>query len=206
MRALPCVLVSMFLCAPASSQGILEVLVHSQSMRLAALTPADADSPRAAIVKASFDRLAAQYGAGRDLDVRIVNGPIVAECVHGRTIVANESLAEQPEGVRLFVLAHEIGHAVLGHWQKLGELYLRHIPGAVVPENTDPVAGALGREASQLAHQHELEADAFAYSVIRALGYDIDTAFAVLRLQGVQADTATHPGTRKRLAHLRSLH
>jgi Zn-dependent protease with chaperone function len=175
-------------------------------MRLAAVTPAAADSPRAAVVRASFDRLASQYGAGLELDVRIVNGPIVAECLHGRTIVANESLAEQPEGVRLFVLAHEIGHAVLGHWDKLAALYQRHIPGAVVPENTDPVAGALGREASQLSHEHELEADAFAYSVIRALGYDLDTAFAVLRLQGVQADTATHPGTRKRLAHLRSLH
>lgn len=206
MRSLSCLLLSLLLCTPAWPQGILEVLERSQAIRLAALTPAAADSPRAAVVRASFERLVAQYGGGHELEVRVVNGPIVAECVHGRTIVANESLADQPEGVRLFVLAHEIGHAVLGHWQRLGELYLRHIPGAVVPENTDPVAAALGRDASLLAHEHELEADAFAYSVIRALGYGIDTAFAVLRLQGVQADTATHPGTRKRLAHLRSLH
>mgnify|MGYP002149795662 CR=1 FL=1 len=34
----------------------------------------------------------------------------VAETLNGRTVVANESLALMPEGVRLFVLAHELGH------------------------------------------------------------------------------------------------
>lgn len=190
--------------SPLRAQSILEVLERSQAARMAQLAPA-ADGARAAAVKASFARVAARVPGGPEVALQVVHGAIVAECVHGRTIVANESLADEPEAVRLFVLAHELGHAVLGHWQKMGALYAKYIPGEVIPQTTDAVAGELGREASALSHAHELEADRFAWHIVRSLGYDIDSVMAVFRLRGVQPDTATHPGTRKRVAHLRSL-
>ena len=40
---------------------------------------------------------------------------------------------------------------------------------------------------------------------MRSLGFAIDNAFALLTRQGVQHDSATHPGTRRRLAQLRML-
>ena len=45
----------------------------------------------------------------------------------------------------LSLLAHEIGHVVSDHWQQMGGLYRRWIPGEVTPSQTEPVAGSLGR-------------------------------------------------------------
>jgi hypothetical protein len=138
------------------------------------------------------------------VELRVVTGSTVAETLDGRVIVANETLADLPEGVRLFVLAHELGHVQQGHWRQVGDLYKRFVPGEVVPQTTEPVAGPLGRAASAQAHRHEFEADAFALQALRALGRPTDDAFAALRHQGVQHDSATHPATRKRLASLRA--
>ena len=59
---------------------------------------------------------------------------------------------------------------------------------------------------SALSHAHELEADAFALRALRRFGHD--TACPPWRCSCAKAfkhDSATHPGTRKRVAHLRSL-
>jgi Zn-dependent protease with chaperone function len=138
------------------------------------------------------------------IDFHVVAGAVMAETLHGHIVVANESLADLPEAERLFVLAHEIGHVQQRHWLQMGLVYKRWIPGEVTPEKTDPVAGSLGREASGLAHRHEFEADAYALQTLQQLGLPVDAAFSSLRLMGLQQDTATHPGTRKRLASLRA--
>ena len=77
--------------------------------------------------------------------------------------------------------------------------------GEVVQRQTDAVAPQLGREMSALSHAHELEADAFALRALRRFGHDTASALAVFMREGVKHDSATHPGTRKRVAHLRSL-
>ena len=116
----------------------------------------------------------------------------------------NESLADLPEGERIFIMAHEIGHVVAGHWEQMGRVYRRWIPGEVTQDKTDPVAGLLGRDASGLAHRHEYAADAFAHQALVKLGWPSEVAFAAFVRQGMQHDTATHPGTRKRIASLRA--
>jgi Zn-dependent protease with chaperone function len=199
-------LVGLMICAPAWCQDIVAVLERSQAVRLAAMSLAATESPRALVVRDSFDQLAQRIGSDKQMEVRVVTGAVVAECLLGRTIVANESLAEVPEAVRIFLLAHEIGHVVLGHWQQFEQLYVKHIPGEVVQEQTDAVASVLGREASQLSHAQELAADAFALQAARSLGYDFEDVVGAFTQFGMQMDTATHPGTRKRIAHLRSLH
>ena len=206
MRSLVSLLIGLALSAPAWCQDIVAVLERSQSVRLAAMSMVPTEDPRAAVVRGSFEQLAQRIGSDKQMEVRVVTGPVVAECLFGRTIVANESLAEMPEAVRLFLLAHEIGHVVLGHWQQFEQLYVKHIPGEVVQHHTDAIAGKLGREASQLSHSHELSADAFAMQTLRTLGYDFDDVVGAFTSFGMQMDTATHPGTRKRIAHLRSLH
>ena len=118
---------------------------------------------------------------------------------------ADRSLGELPEGERLFLLAHELGHVAGGPWARVGGLFRSHLPGAVVRAETDRVAPALGPEASALMHTHELDADAFALRALTRLGYGFEAALAVFLRHGVQHDTATHPGPRKRVAHLRTL-
>ncbi len=204
MRKWIAALFLLLVSAPAWCQDIVAVLERSQSVRLAAMATVPTEDPRAAVVRTSFDQLAQRFGAYSRMEMRVIKGPVIAECLLGHTIVANEDLAEMPEPVRLFLLAHEIGHVVLGHWQQFEQLYMKHIPGEVVQERTDAIAYRLGREASQLSHMQELAADAFAMQTMRQMGYEFDDVVGALTAVGVQMDTATHPGTRKRIAHLRA--
>lgn len=189
----------------AVAEGILDVLDRSQSLRLAQLSPVDADDARARVLQASFQQvLAAADGlAGRTVSLQVVQGPVVAETFHGRLIVVHADLALRPEGERLFVLAHELGHVAHADWAAVGRVYQRHIPAEVLQSRTDAVAGLLGRDMSALSHEQELGADAYALQLIARLGHGMEAAVAAFTRYGVQKDSATHPGTRKRIVALR---
>lgn len=192
--------------APAFGDSIDQVLQRSQVRRLQSTKPLDAQDPRAATIRRSFERLlAAGHRPAAGVELRVVQGPVVAECLFGRMVVVNASLADWPEGERLFVLAHEIGHLINGHWAHLGSAFRKHIPGEVHQEHTDAVHAMIGPEMSALAHRHEFDADAYGFRAIQQLGFGLDVVLASFMRHGVQHDTATHPGTRKRLAHLRVL-
>lgn len=198
--------VTLFMAAPAwCGEDILQVLERSQRQQLAGLTEVDDAGPEARVVRRSLDRLLARVTLPVPVSLRVVRGPRVAECLLGRVIVVNESVAEMNEGERLFVLAHELGHVAQGHWAAMGKLFQKHIPDEVVQEKTDAVARVLGREASHLAHEQEYAADAFAWRLLAQLGEPNEAAFDLFRHLPMVNDTATHPGTRKRVAHLRML-
>jgi len=187
------------------SPGIVAVLHNSQQLRLDAMALADRDSPRAQRLRASFDMLVRHLQTLPPLELRVMRGEVFAETLQGKVIVANEALADLSEGERLFALAHELGHVMLGHWAQLGLLYQKWVPGAVRQEHTDAVAALLGADASALAHRQEFEADAFGLRTLRALGRSEQDALAVFMRLGARQDTATHPSTRKRVAALRAI-
>jgi Zn-dependent protease with chaperone function len=203
MRWFQLTLLGLALAQPARGEDIVDVLRRSQQTRLDAM-PAAA-GPRADTVRSSFARVLAAMPEAVSVELRVVSAGTLAETVHGRIVVAHESLADMPEGARLFVLAHELGHVAGHHWQQMGAVYRHWIPGEVTPEATDPVAGALGREASATAHRQEFEADAYAMRLLRALGRPPQDALSAFVQQGMLQDTATHPGTRKRVASLRAV-
>lgn len=192
----------------ARAESILQVLERSQQMQLDALRrmQVDAADPKAQVIRASFDKVLGHLVMNQDVPLIVVRGPLLAVCLMGRIVAANENLADLGENERQFILAHELGHIAHAHWGQLGELYLQHIPGEVVQDKTDAVAGALGREASALAHRHEYEADAFALRLLVRIGAPEDTPIVLFQqhLPMVKA-TATHPGTAQRVAHLREL-
>lgn len=189
----------------AAKLGIVAVLERSQQHRLDAMPLADATSPDSVRVRASFESLLARIGPLPGVELRVIRGDMLAETMHGRLVVANESLGSLPEGERLFVLAHELGHIALDHWAQMGALYQQWVPGVVEQHQTDAVAGPLSRGASALAHQQEYEADAFGVRALQRFGRTEGDALAAFIELGVRNDTATHPGTRKRVAALRSL-
>lgn len=194
--------------APAwCGEDILAVLQRSQQMQLDALSEAavDADHPSAQAVQRSFDQVSAAMGLSRPVRLIVVRGPLLAVCLMGRVVAANVSLADLSESERRFVLAHELGHVAHDHWSQLGQLYKRHIPGEVVQAHTDAIAGVLGREASQLSHEQEYEADAFALRLLRRMGDPDDTPLVLFQHLPMVKATATHPGTHQRVAHLRTL-
>ena len=135
----------------------------------------------------------------------MVRGAALAETLQGRVVVVDDSLADLPEAERLFVLAHELGHVALGHWTTLGQLYQQHVPGEVMRQQTELVAGLLGQEASALSHQHEFAADAYGLQALQRLGLGRTDVLSLFMRLGVQRDTPTHPSSRKRLAHLNQL-
>jgi len=192
------------LSTPAHSESISAVLDRSQAVRLAALQSAAARSERADVVHRSFDALVKRLPHDSGLEICVVGGPAAAELL-GHVVVANESLADLPEPMRLFVLAHEIGHAVLKHRQQMAALYATRMPGEIDAVKVAATGDDLAIAAARLSRQHEFEADAFAYQTLRPLGYGFADVVGALTAFGMQPDTATHPGTGKRIAHLRSL-
>lgn len=185
---------------------ILRVLQRSQQQQLDAMTPADPTSPRAVKVRESFEKLVRviAHPALANAELRVVRGDVVGETLQGHIVVANSGLGDLPEGERIFVLAHELGHVVLGHWAQMSLVYAKWVPGPVEQERTDPIGDRLGHDASMLAYRQEFEADAFALSTLRALNLPDQFAMDAFMDLGWRSDTATHPGTRKRLAALRA--
>ena len=206
MRWLWIVLMGACLHAKAA-ESIEQVLDRSQMMRVAQRPGADARSPAALRVRTSLQRLAALSGTDAPaVELVLLGGDLFAEALLDRPgIAVSEAVGDLPEGERLLLLAHELGHVRLAHARALKALYRTHIPGEVRPETTDNVSAMLGKEAHTLSHRHEHEADAYGYALVRSLGFGIDNAFALLTRQGMQHDSATHPGTRRRLAQLRML-
>jgi Zn-dependent protease with chaperone function len=190
---------------PAWCIDIVAVLERSQAVRMKALPAPSPDPARAAQVQASFSRVLNSMAPVPAVELRIVGGGLGAEAMLGHVIVASESLADLPEGERLFVLAHEMGHIALGHWDELCALYRRHIPGEVRPDTTEPVAEALGAEAHEQAWRQEFAADAYGYRAVYRLGIRMDAVYALMLHSGALQDTATHPGTRRRVAQLREI-
>jgi Zn-dependent protease with chaperone function len=185
-------------------ENILGVLARSQQARLDHTQAVDPTGPRARTVRSSFETLTRVLGLRYPVELRVIEGDIVAETLQGRIVVANESLADLSESERLFVLAHELGHIELRHWEQTQRLYQKWVPGVVSPDQTEPVAALLGREASGLAYRQEFEADAFALHTLRALGGSSQDVVGAFMRMGANHDTATHPGTGKRLAALRA--
>ena len=201
MRWLALTALVVLAAGPVQGQDIVDVLRQSQQQRLDAMPDAP-PGPRADLVRSSFELLRHQLPPDVAVDLRVITGATVAETLHGHIVVANEALADLPEGERLFVLAHELGHVVQHHWLQMGLVYKHWIPGAVTPDQTDPVAGPLGREASLLAHRQEFEADAWGLKLLRKMGRPADDAYSAFMHLGMTQDTATHPATRKRVAAL----
>jgi Zn-dependent protease with chaperone function len=203
MRKLQLAILLGLLAGAAHAEDIVDVLRRSQQQRLDAMAVA-AESSRSDAIRTSFERVREAFALDQTVDLRVTRDGPLAETMHGHTIIADEALADMPEGERLFILAHEFGHVAGNHWAQLCEVYKRWVPGDVTPQTTDPVAGSLGRDASALSHSHELAADAAALDAMRRLGVAPEHALSALLRQGMQHDTATHPGTRKRVAALRA--
>ena len=196
----------LLLAGPAAraDENILGVLARSQLARLDRAQPVDATSLRARTVRHSFETLARVLGLRYPVELRVIEGEVIAETLQGRIVLANESLADLSEAERLFILAHELGHIELRHWEQTQRLYQKWVPGVVTPDQTEPVAALLGRDASGLAYGQEFEADAFALRTLLALGGSSQDAVGAFMRMGVNLDAATHPGTGKRLAALRA--
>ena len=190
--------------AAHGAEDVLGVLARSQHARLERADAADPGSARALTVRTSFETLARVLGLRHPIELRVIQGATIAETLQGRIVLANESLADLSEGERLFILAHELGHIELRHWEQTERLYRKWVPGAVTPEQTGPVAALLGRDASGLAHTQEFEADGFALHALHLLGRPTHDALSAFMHLGISHDTPTHPGTRRRLASLRA--
>jgi Zn-dependent protease with chaperone function len=194
----------LFFSSAAWSEDIISVLERSAMQRMAAQTAVDHASPQAKLIKATFDQLNEFVHLENSVEIKVVTGPLNAEAILGKYIVASEVLAELPESERTFLLAHEMGHVTLGHWSQLTQLYIKHIPGEVTSEATSSVEKVLGIEAHQQAYRQEFEADAFAFKLIKKMGIGLDSAIATL-MRNPSLGDASHPSMHKRILQLRML-
>jgi len=175
-------------------------------------------------VKVSNALYKAAVAAGDDPDrysFALVAAPQVqAWSAEDATFYVTDGLARMPVHVVEPLVAHEVAHEVLGHLGKKQALSLSitagfsllgvFIPGASLGDLVvNPlVARAFSRE-------HELEADARAVEILRAMGYKAPRRALSLALQAVEIRNgksneqggmlATHPPMSERLAALQPL-
>lgn len=198
------VLMMLVVCmASARGEDIVQVLQRSNELRLAGWAAAPAESARGHRLQEVFDMLAEPLRLDSKPELRVVTGNVVAETLLGHVVVVNEVMGDLPLPQLIFLLGHELGHVAGGHWPQLVALYQQLIPGEVTREHTDSVSAELGRTASMLSHRQELEADLHGLKCLQERGYTREDAVAFLMGRGLYFDTATHPGTRKRLGQLR---
>jgi Peptidase family M48 len=195
------------LCAgsPAWCEDIAQVLQRSQQARLDTLPEVAPETPGAAALRDSFERLQHSLPAAGQAQLRVVATGALTETLRGNVVVMNIALSEPPEICRLFLIAHELGHVTLGHWGQRIALYRQFIPGEVVQQQTDAIAPQLGREASMQSHQQEYDADAFAMRTLLDMGYSRDELLEMFFRLGQHTATATHPSSGKRLAQVRMI-
>lgn len=205
MRELGAILGLLAAVSSVHADDIVNVLERSQRLRLEQRVAAP-DSERSRRVRASFDRLLTQSRTAADsVELRVMQGGVQAEAMLGRLLVVGDAVGDLPEGERLLLLAHELSHLRLEHWQALCDVYRKHVPGDVRPDTTDPVSGVLGHDANALSHRHEYEADAHGFALARPLGATLDDALSLLMRQPMLGDSPTHPATRRRIAQFRML-
>ena len=206
MRMLEAITVGLLAVAPlARADDIVDVLERSQRLRLEQRAVAP-DGERTERVRASFNQLLLRSQmAPRAVELHVMRGGVQAEAMLGRLLVVGEAVGDLPEGERLLLLAHELSHLSLGHWEAMCALYRKHVPGPVRPDTTDPVAGVLGHDGHALSHRQEYEADAHGFALARPLGTTLDDALSLLMRQPLISDSATHPATRRRIAQFRLL-
>src|SRR5688572_14101148 len=158
MRMLGAVFGFMAVISPARADEIVDVLERSQRLRLEQRVAAP-DDERTQRVRATFDRLLSQSQiAPHSVELRVMQGGVQAEAMLGRLLVAGDAVGDLPEGERLVLLAHELSHLMLEHWQALCSVYRKHVPGEVRRDTTDPVAGALGQDADEPSPRQEYRA------------------------------------------------
>src|SRR5262249_40880943 len=118
MRIFGAILGLMAAMSSARAEDIVAVLERSQQMRLDQRVAAAPDTERTQRVRASFDRLLVQGKiAPQSLELRVMQGGVQAEAMLGHVLVVGDAVGDLPEGERLLLLAHELSHLTLGHWQ-----------------------------------------------------------------------------------------
>ena len=143
MRKLQLAILLWLLAGSAHSEDIVDVLRRSQQQRLDAVHAA-AESSRSETVRLSFERVRQAYALDQSVELRVTQDGPLAETLQGHTIIANESLADMPEGERLFILAHEFGHVAGHHWTELCEVYKRWVAGRRDAKDHRPCCGLAG--------------------------------------------------------------
>lgn len=136
---------------------------------------------------------------GCSSQVELVPDPDVNAWADGRRVMITTAILDQcgTDDELALVIAHEMGHNLLGH---------RHLLAAAGAEsNLLPV----GEAGTAMGRRTEEEADRFAVAMVRAAGYDLGQALPFLErlldANGPKARAAaTHPASGRRLALLRA--
>ena len=138
----------------------------------------------------------------------------------GCDLYVTDGLARMPLHVVEPLIAHEVAHEVLGHLGKKQALSLSITAGFALVGVFVPGASLADLVVNPLvvraySREHELEADARAVEILRAMGYQAPRRTLWLALQAADAHNgkikeqggvfATHPAMADRLAALQPL-
>jgi Zn-dependent protease with chaperone function len=120
----------------------------------------------------------------------------------GQTIVLSTRLARMNPQQRFFIIAHEMGHLRLGHHGAMRSFVAR-----IVNDHPDELRARahLASGLSQISHQHEFDADAFAVRAMESASLQPEQAAWIFDSIPSDRDNATHPSARRRAQAIRTM-
>ena len=175
-------------CAPLRGDG---------STRLAGCNPISLQHPGRQVIEADVANFVRAVPAAGAVRFEVQDCLMDGQLYDGKTIVLGACLARLPQPQRYFVIAHEFAHYRLDHQAQNGGRSAHILGYQAQPSHA--------RDASELAHRTEFEADAYAVRMMRAQGLDPEDAARLFDSMGAGGNSATHPAFARRARAIRDV-
>ena len=158
--------------------------------------------PQRQLIEADVARFAKTVGVPADVRIEVMDCEADGFVYQGRTVVLSTRLTRMNPAQRFFIIAHEMGHVQRGHHGAM-----RSFVAGIVDRNPEETRARrqLASSLSEISHQHEFDADAYAVQAMQTAGIDPEQAAAIFDSIGRDADNATHPSAKRRAQAIRAL-
>ena len=192
-------------CAAVIANPLVEQLVDRFEVNPAGCTDASPENAQRQVIEADIARFTNAVPIPPSLSFKVMDCPMDGFVYKGSTIVVSSRLARLAQPQRVFILAHELAHYQLRHRAAMTSFFATIVAGQ--PDHSAALAAINGRatELTQISHNAELDADAFAARLMQTLGYDPMEAARLFESIGEGRDNSTHPATGRRARAIRGL-
>jgi Zn-dependent protease with chaperone function len=181
---------------------LVDKLVSQIEASPAGCSAVAARHPQRQVIEADVARFTKAVEVPENVRFQVMDCEADGFVYQGQTIVLSTRLARMNPQQRFFIIAHEMGHVRLGHHGAMRSFVAR-----IVSDHPDEklARAQLVSGLSQISHQHELDADAFAVRAMESAGLQPEQAAWIFDSIPSDKDNATHPSARRRAQAIRSM-
>jgi Zn-dependent protease with chaperone function len=189
------------LAGAVQANPLVDKLVSQLEASPAGCTAVSPRNAQRQLIESDVARFTKAVGIPDGIGFQVMDCEADGFVYQGSTVVLSTRLSRMNAAQRFFIVAHEMGHVRLGHHGAMRSFVAR-----IVDQQPDESLARrqLASSLSDISHQHELDADAFAVRSMEKAGLDPEQAARIFDSIGSDKDNATHPSARRRAQAIRS--